>query len=132
MVTLAVTADPGSQFAGWSGACGGKGNCIVTMDAAKSVTATFTLINPPSTFTLTVTKSGQGAVVSTTPPSPSINCGGACSADYPSGTLVTLTATPSAGWIFAGWGGACSGTGQCSVTMDAVKGVTAAFVSGRS
>jgi hypothetical protein len=132
MVTLTATPAAGSQFTGWGGACGGAGACAVTMDAAKSVTATFDLIGPPTSFTLTVTKSGQGTVVSTAPPSPSITCGGACSANYPSGTLVTLTATPSAGWIFAGWGGACSGTGQCSVTMDAVKGVTATFVSGRS
>jgi hypothetical protein len=132
MVTLAAVADAGSQFTGWGGACGGTGNCVVTMDAAKAVTATFTLINPPQVFTLTVTKNGQGTVASTSPLSPSINCGGACAATYPSGTVVTLAATPSAGWIFVGWGGACAGLGNCTVTMDAAKGVTATFVLRRS
>src|SRR2546428_1901532 len=42
---VALTANPaaGYQFSGWSG-CSGSGNtCSVTMDMAKSVTATFTL-----------------------------------------------------------------------------------------
>jgi hypothetical protein len=42
-VTLSATADAGSSFSGWSGACSGSGPCAVTIDAAKSVTATFTV-----------------------------------------------------------------------------------------
>jgi Divergent InlB B-repeat domain len=42
--------DPASgySFSGWSGACSGTGPCILTMNADKQVTATFTLnpINP--------------------------------------------------------------------------------------
>lgn len=38
-----------------------------------------------------------------------------------------LNAIADAGSSFAGWGGACSGTGTCSVTMDAAKSVTANF-----
>jgi dienelactone hydrolase len=40
-VTLTATADVGSTFAGWSGACVGTASCTLTMDAAKSVTFTF-------------------------------------------------------------------------------------------
>jgi hypothetical protein len=40
-VTLTATADEGSTFNGWSDACSGTADCVVTMDAAKSVTATF-------------------------------------------------------------------------------------------
>jgi hypothetical protein len=41
-VTLAAARDPGSLFAGWSGAgCSGTGTCTVTMSADQSVTATF-------------------------------------------------------------------------------------------
>ena len=43
------------------------------------------------------------------------------------GTVVTLTPTPRRGWAFSGWGGACSGSGTCQVTMDAAKNVTATF-----
>ena len=40
-VTLNATAALGSQFTGWSGACAGTDACVVTIDAAKDVTATF-------------------------------------------------------------------------------------------
>ena len=50
VVTLAASAAAGSAFTGWSGACAGTGACVVTMDGAKSVTATFAIAaapNPP-------------------------------------------------------------------------------------
>ena len=42
VVTLTATPAVGSTFAGWTGACTGKGTCQVTMNAARSVNATFT------------------------------------------------------------------------------------------
>jgi uncharacterized Zn-binding protein involved in type VI secretion len=47
LVTLAATSAPGSLFSGWSGACNGSGACQITMDAAKSVTATFADVQNP-------------------------------------------------------------------------------------
>ncbi len=41
VVTLTASRSTGSLFGGWSGACSGSDTCSVTMDAAKSVTATF-------------------------------------------------------------------------------------------
>jgi hypothetical protein len=43
------------------------------------------------------------------------------------GTAVTLTPAPSAGSTFAGWSGACVGTGTCAVTTNASTAVTAIF-----
>ncbi len=43
-VTLTATPDNGSTFTGWTGACSGTGTCTTTMDVAKSVTATFTIL----------------------------------------------------------------------------------------
>jgi hypothetical protein len=40
MVEVKQLADPGSTFAGWSGACAGLGACSVTMTADKTVTFT--------------------------------------------------------------------------------------------
>jgi hypothetical protein len=78
------------------------------------------------TFPLTVTLGGIGGGTVTSSPS-GINCPGTCSANFVSGTTVTLTATPAAGSSFAGWSGACSGTGTCSVSMTAARNVTGTF-----
>jgi dienelactone hydrolase len=42
-VTLTATPASGNTFSSWSGACTGTGSCVVTMNDAQSVTATFTL-----------------------------------------------------------------------------------------
>jgi sugar lactone lactonase YvrE len=44
-VTLTATPYPTNRFIGWSGACTGTGTCSVTMNAGKSVTATFNKIS---------------------------------------------------------------------------------------
>ncbi|HKD34429.1 MAG TPA: PASTA domain-containing protein [Gaiellaceae bacterium] len=44
-VTLTATPAAGSRFARWSGDCAGTGTCTLTLDANRSVTATFAL--PP-------------------------------------------------------------------------------------
>jgi len=46
---------------------------------------------------------------------------------YNPGQTVTLTPNPSHGFAFSSWGGACSGSGACVVTMDSDKTVTASF-----
>ena len=51
-VTLTATPAGGSTFTGWSGACTGTGTCVVTMSAAKSVTATFAGDQPSATLTV--------------------------------------------------------------------------------
>jgi hypothetical protein len=77
-----------------------------------------------SGYTLTVTKAGTGTGTVT---GTGINCGSDCTESYASGTSVTLTATPASGSTFAGWSGACSGTGNCTVTLNAAKSVMAIF-----
>jgi hypothetical protein len=124
VVNLTAAAGTGSTFAGWSGACTGTSTCAVTMTAAKAVTATFN--TTATTFALTVTKAGTGTGTVTSSPA-GISCGATCSASFPSGTVVTLTAAAGTGSTFASWSGACTGTGTCSVTMSAAKAVTATF-----
>jgi hypothetical protein len=81
------------------------------------------------TFTLTTATTGTGTGTITSNPG-SINCGSGgstCAVSYDANTLVTLTPTPDGSSTFAGWQGACTGTGTCQVTMDAAKSVTAVF-----
>jgi|GEM_PF-2437356 uncharacterized repeat protein (TIGR01451 family) len=125
MVTLTAAPATGSTFAGWSGACTGTGACVVMVTAAAAVTATFTAAN---TFALTVTKAGTGTGTVTSAPT-GINCGTACAANFASGTMVTLTQVAATGSTFAGWSGACTGTGACVVTVTAAAAVTATFTA---
>jgi hypothetical protein len=122
---VALNASPanGYSFAGWSGACRGTGACSVTINAAQTVLASFTQQIGPS-FTLTVSNPGNGTVASG---DGMINCGSTCSAIYPSGTAVNLTASPATGFSFSGWSGACGGAGGCTVAMNANESVGATF-----
>jgi pectate lyase len=72
---------------------------------------------PPQNFTLTTNVSGSGSI------SRNPNAG-----SYAAGTVVTLTATPAAGFQFAGWSGDLSGTANpATITMNANRTVTATF-----
>jgi hypothetical protein len=124
VVTLGAAPDAGSLFAGWSGAgCTGTGGCTVTMDREHTVTATFDRVTPPQrVLTVGVGGSGTGSVSG-----PGIDCPGDCSQGYASGTRVDLSASASGGSVFAGWSGACSGTGGCQVTMDGDRDASATF-----
>jgi hypothetical protein len=117
MVALSAQPASGFSFSGWGGACSGAGDCSVTLDADRTVTATFT-----KNSRLTVSVSGSGTVSGG-----SISCPGTCSETVTAGTVVGLTAHPASGFSFSGWSGACTGTGDCSVTLTADKSVTATF-----
>ncbi len=124
-VTLEAAATGAASFGGWSGDCSGlTTTCLVTMDAAKNVTASFDL----DSFTLGVSLAGSGAgsVVSNVG---DINCpAGDCADSYSAGSEVTLTAAPDATSIFTGWsGGGCSDTGSCAVVVNSATSVTATF-----
>ncbi|MEI6209704.1 MAG: DUF1566 domain-containing protein [Desulfuromonadales bacterium] len=82
--------------------------------------------SPSASLTLSTSKTGSGSGTITSNPV-GISCGATCSASFTNGTSVTLTATPDTGSAFAGWSGACSGTGTCTVTMDTAWSVRAVF-----
>jgi len=122
-VTLSAIPDPGSSFTGWSGGgCTGTGACAIALTAATTVAATFDL----QPIALTTFRAGTGGGTITSVPS-GIACGAICSWTYPSGSVLTLTATADAGSSFTGWSGACSGTGACTITLTAATTVTGTF-----
>lgn len=121
-VRLTATPAPASAFAGWSGACSGTGPCEVTLGAAAAVQAEFVAV-PQHTLSLQL--SGTGTVQSAPA---GIQCGEGCSAEFDARAAITLTATPLPGSRFAGWAGACSGTGPCELTLAADTALSASFV----
>ncbi|MFC1864564.1 hypothetical protein ACFLYG_01895 [Chloroflexota bacterium] len=72
---------------------------------------------PPSIYTLNIGVSGNG----TTNPAPG-------SWEYANGSQVTISAIPSADWVFDHWSGDVSGAvNPITITMDSSKNVTAYF-----
>ena len=78
---------------------------------------------------LTVQKTGNGLGTVTSNPGGMIHCGKDCTESYPIlDTVVTLMAVPEEGFVFTGWSGeGCTGTGTCTVTINASKTITAKF-----
>jgi uncharacterized protein (DUF2141 family) len=123
-ITVTLTATPGTEtvFTGWSDGCSGTGSCTVSMDQARSVTATFTL----NKYALSVIVAGTGSgSVSSNPAG--ISCESDCSESYDYNTSVELSAMPDTGSTFTGWSDGCSGAGSCTVSMDQARSVSAAF-----
>lgn len=138
-LSLSATATSGSHFAGWSGRCSGSASCAISLADSARVTATFDLTE----FTLTVVGAGtgNGTVSSPNGSAPTIGCTitagqgaiSGCSGAYPLSTVnLKLSAAAGPGSRFSGWGGDCSGTGSCTITLDRHHVISAAFTPRRA
>lgn len=122
-VTLSAHPAPGSEFAGWSGACTGKRLCQIDLRQDVSVGAEFRVAR--RTLAVSVTGSGNGTV---SDPALGIACGLACSGVYNQGTVANLVAQPAAGSVFAGWQGCPRASGDhCAVPLQGDETVGAVF-----
>jgi List-Bact-rpt repeat protein len=139
--TLIASNGGGVKFTGWTGACSGtSNNCTVLIDAHLNVGATFAASTTPITTTTTTTAttttktslvtlsiglSNKGTVLSD---NGAINCpNGTCSAKFPVGATVTLTAVPTVA-PFQSWTDACTGTAStCTFTITKDSKVQATF-----
>jgi len=123
VVTLTAAATGNSTFGSWTGCTSTSGaTCTITLGtSAATVTASFL---PP--VTLTVTATTGGTVVSTPA---GINCGTTCSAGYAPNTVITLTETPSTGYVFTAWSSNCTvaSATTCTITATGTPTVTATF-----
>lgn len=79
---------------------------------------------------LVLSRGGSGAGTVTSNPA-GLSCTAGCTRTFDNGDSVTLTATAAAGSGFAGWSGACSGTGPCALPMTGDRAVTATFTLDR-
>jgi hypothetical protein len=121
--TLTATPGPNTRFVKWTGPCGSTDPaCVVTMSSAVHAEALFANQIP---LTLTVDASRASGTVISDPAG--ISCPGTCTANFDQGQAVTLIAQPGSSSRLETWGGECSGSGACSVTVDQALTVTATF-----
>jgi hypothetical protein len=82
---------------------------------------------PQYQLTVSVTASAgtTGAVEMHAPAA--VMCSQSCSTLLDNGTTVALAGAPAVGARLVSWGGACSGSGTCTLTMDGPKDVSAVF-----
>ena len=127
-VTLTASPSAGSTFNSWSGGgcSGGITTCVVVMNTDQSVTAIFDAVVSVPMSTLTVEKNGSGNGTVTSAPS-GIDCGNRCTATFPTGNSVSLTANAAPGSTFVTWTGACSGSGGCTILLNSDQTVAAQF-----
>jgi hypothetical protein len=122
-VQLEAVPDSGWNFTEWSGDVTGNTNPItITMSADKTCTATFNT-QQPGTYTLNITKNGNGSVkVNGT--SHSLPWSG----QFSSGSQVQLEALPDSGWNFTEWSGDVTGNvNPTTVPMNGNVSLTANF-----
>lgn len=93
---------------------------------SKSLSDPSCVVASNSIHTVTTSKSGTGAGKIFTLDG-NIDCGADCIEIYAAGTNVAISAEPEPGSTFTGWSGACTGTGSCTVSIDANKSLTANF-----
>jgi List-Bact-rpt repeat protein len=124
VVSLGTTPETLFAFDHWSGGCVGTASrCFVSLYAARAVKATFAR----RSVTLSLSVSGPGTVTSD---SGGIVCGRAgesCSATFPAGTAVTLTAAPEASGLFGRWSDPCGSGAECTVIIDRDLNLLTAF-----
>lgn len=117
-ISLLATPSPEYVFKNWSGGASGTNNPItIVMNSNKNITANF----EKKKYPLTIEVEGEGIVEEV------IKVLGK-SADYSSGTIVELTATPADEWLFKEWKGDITSTDNpVQITISNPKTVTAVF-----
>jgi len=117
-VTLTATPNQYWEFQNWQGDVNGTGNSIqMTINSNKKVVGVFVKRN----YNLKITITGEGTVEEKIIANPS-------GREFPSGTIIELTAKPKENYYFAGWERDLTGIENPKrITIDKEKNVTANF-----
>jgi hypothetical protein len=156
-VVLSAIAQPGSSFDGWSDAActtATRNTCTIALDHSRNVVARFAQTarapdlpggvvtgssanpgdpvpqTPANSYLLTVLVNGQGTVSSR--PAGIGDCARQCSAAFPEGQRIVLTATAREGSSFPGWTDpACTTPARdtCIVSLDRSRDISVRFES---
>jgi uncharacterized repeat protein (TIGR02543 family) len=114
--TASFTINSNTQITATVPAGATTGLISVTKTNGTAFSANDFTVTAPMQYALTVNVDGSG----------SVNPSGGF---YDSGAMVTLTATPDAGYQFSGWSGDLTGAANpATITMNADKNITATFV----
>jgi len=136
-ITVAATALAGYEFENWTAGTGGalptgagfsadRASNTFTMTTNVNMVANFKDITTPkpNCYALNIAEALNGTIeVTNTTKEKDGNC-------YPEGAVVTVKATPAAGYKFVSWGSALNGTtaNPGTITINAAKTVSATFV----
>jgi len=129
--TIDLTATPAQnyEFVGWQGACTGTGVCSLSVGAEldiQNVTAEFREL-PFATLNISI--NGGGSVIES---KGYAQCGDPdCTNKQYDSVSYELLAASRSGYIFTGWSGDCTGTGNCQLpmTLNQTYSVTATFAT---
>jgi NHL repeat/Divergent InlB B-repeat domain len=121
-----ITQSAGIAASGFNG----SQSDVYVADVGANRVEVFAAGGPRDALTVARVGSGLGSVSSV--PVGVVSCPSLCSAGFPEGEVVTLTATAPEHSSFVGWsGGGCAGTGACQITFTAATAVTAMFAYDR-
>lgn len=113
-----AVASSGWVFDHWGGCDTESGEqCRLGVEGPRDITAHFV----PAVF-LGVSAMGPGAIEA----QGQAPCSSVCNWQFKSGERVVVNATPAAGAVFDGWGGACAGS-SCELELRASSAVSATF-----
>ncbi len=102
-ITLTATPASGSTFSSWTGTLSSSSNPWSYSMPASTASET---ANYGECYQLALTDNPGGASISSSP----LNSAGCTPGNYMPNAVITLTATPSSGYIFTGWSGTYSTT----------------------
>ncbi len=114
-----------NYFKEWKGCLINDSVCAVMLDSNKTIKAIFEDIGVRR---LNLSINGKGKVFYRKSNSDTLLCSSNCTRDFQKDEKIMLIPKPGLGYVFKGWEKGCSGSGNCSLSMNSHLKATAIFV----